>query len=193
MSTVSTYLAPRAETRRWSANGRAVSWRALAAAAALSSLLAVALWQSLPGRDRAMAPAAPGGRSAGFSHEGLLSLPLAARGPVSATLGAECPGLPREHVERRIRGGRPCAAPPLIVRRRGGIADLGHDARGVEPAGRRLRKLVASGGRRRTARERQPRSIYAARRERVVRQRTTRRGAGLHRRPSPVWARRWGR
>ena len=91
MSTVPTYLAPRAQTRRWSANRRAVSWRALAAAAVLSSLLAVALWQSLPGRDRAMAPAALGGRSAGFSREGLLSLPLAARGPVSATLGANAP------------------------------------------------------------------------------------------------------
>jgi hypothetical protein len=91
MSTVPTYLAPRAQTRRWSANRRAVSWRALAAAAVLSSLLAVALWQSLPDRGRAMAPAALGRRSAGFSREGLLSLPLAARGPVSATLGANAP------------------------------------------------------------------------------------------------------
>jgi hypothetical protein len=90
MSIVPTYLAARAQTRRSSGNGRAVSWRALAAAAVLSSLLAIALWQSLPGY-RALAPAAPAARSAGFSHEGLLSLPLAARGPVSATLGADAP------------------------------------------------------------------------------------------------------
>ncbi len=91
MSTVPTYLAPRAQTRRWSANRRAVWWCALAVAAALSSLLAGALWQSHPGRYRAVAPAAPDARAAGFSHEGLLSLPLAARGPVSATLGANAP------------------------------------------------------------------------------------------------------
>jgi hypothetical protein len=92
MSTVPTYLAPRTHTRRWSSSEPAgVSWRALVTAVALSSLLAIALVQSLPGVHRSPATVRAAGRSAGFSHEGLLSLPLAAQGPVSATLGAHAP------------------------------------------------------------------------------------------------------
>jgi hypothetical protein len=92
MSTVPTYLAPQTHTRRWSSSERTgVSWRALGTAAVLSSLLAIALVQILPGGHRSPAPATAAARPAGFSHEGLLSLPLPARGPVSATLGAYAP------------------------------------------------------------------------------------------------------
>ena len=64
----------------------AVSWRALVIAALLSVLLGAALSESLAGERSSVAPAV---RSGGFSHKGLLSLPLAAQGPVSAALGAD--------------------------------------------------------------------------------------------------------
>ncbi len=90
MSTVPTYLEPPAQARPWNTNGRAVvSRRALVAAAALSALLAFALSQSLTGTRSQALPAVRADH--GFSREGLLSLPLAAQGPVSATLGAYAP------------------------------------------------------------------------------------------------------
>src|SRR5271163_608282 len=92
MSAAPTYLAPRTQTRRWNTNEIAgVSWRALTLAVALSSLLALALVQRLAGEHRPPAPVAPSARSTRFSHEGLLSLPLAAQGPASATVGAYAP------------------------------------------------------------------------------------------------------
>ena len=66
----------------------AVWWRAPAAAALLSIVLGAALVQVLAGERSSVAPVA---RSGGFSHKGLLGLPLAARGPVSAALGASDP------------------------------------------------------------------------------------------------------
>ncbi|MGP0101623.1 MAG: hypothetical protein ACLPUT_08390 [Solirubrobacteraceae bacterium] len=92
MSTVPTYLEPRAHTRPWNTSERAgVSRHPLAAVAALSSLLALVfvLAQSLAGGHASTAPGARANH--GFSHAGLLSLPLAAQGPVSATLGAYAP------------------------------------------------------------------------------------------------------
>ncbi len=62
-----------------------VSWRALVAAAVLSLVLGAALFQGVAGERSSVVPAV---RSGGFSHKGLLSLPLAAQGPVSAALGA---------------------------------------------------------------------------------------------------------
>jgi hypothetical protein len=65
-----------------------VSWRALVAAAVLSLVLGAALFPGLAGERSSVAPAV---RSGGFSHEGLLSLPLATQGPVSAAIGADEP------------------------------------------------------------------------------------------------------
>ncbi|MGD0452191.1 MAG: hypothetical protein ABSB69_01215 [Solirubrobacteraceae bacterium] len=65
-----------------------MSSRALAAAGALSLMLAAAAFQSLAGEH---APVASPVRSSGLSHDRLLSLPPAAQGPVSATLGADAP------------------------------------------------------------------------------------------------------
>jgi hypothetical protein len=62
--------------------------RALLAAALLSLALGAALYASLNGR-RSATPVAV--RSHGLSQQGLLSLPPAARGPVSAALGADSP------------------------------------------------------------------------------------------------------
>jgi hypothetical protein len=93
MSTVPTYLAPHAHTRRWDTSLKAViSRRVLAVALALTALLAAAFSQLLAERGSGAEPSARAPvRAHGFSHEGLLSLPLAARGPVSATLGAYAP------------------------------------------------------------------------------------------------------
>jgi len=63
-----------------------VSWRALVAAAVLSLVLGAALFEGVAGERSSVAPAV---RPGGFSHEGLLSLPLAAQGPVSAAMGAD--------------------------------------------------------------------------------------------------------
>jgi FG-GAP repeat/IPT/TIG domain len=65
-----------------------VSWRALVAAALLSLALGAALFQGVAGERSSVAPAVRSGR---FSHKGLLSLPLAAQGPVSAAMGADNP------------------------------------------------------------------------------------------------------
>ena len=72
--------------------------RAVMAAALLSVLLGVALWQGLAGRHSAVAPAA---RFHATSHlrtraseqkkKGLSTLPATAQGPISAALGAENP------------------------------------------------------------------------------------------------------
>ena len=61
-----------------------VSWRALVAVALLSLALGAALFQGVAGERSSVTP-----RSGGYSHEGLLSLPLAAQGPVSAAMGAD--------------------------------------------------------------------------------------------------------
>ena len=66
----------------------AVSWRALVAAALLSLALGAVLFQGVAGERSSVAPAV---RSGGFSHKSLLSLPLAAQGPVSQAMGAENP------------------------------------------------------------------------------------------------------
>ena len=87
MSTVPMCLAPSPQAQPSRPCGR-VSSRALAAAGALSLMLAAAALQSLAGER---APVAPPVRSGGLSHDGLLSLPPAAQGPVSATLGADVP------------------------------------------------------------------------------------------------------
>ena len=67
---------------------RVVSWRALATAALLSVVFGAALFEGVAGERTSVAPAV---RSGGFSHKGLLSLPLAVQGPVSAALGAGSP------------------------------------------------------------------------------------------------------
>jgi hypothetical protein len=67
--------------------GAALAWRALVAAALLSLVLGGALYESFSGgRSSASVHVRPHG---GFSQTGLLSLPLAAQGAVSATLGAD--------------------------------------------------------------------------------------------------------
>jgi len=63
-----------------------VSWRALVAAAVLSIVLGAALFEGVAGERASVALAV---RSGGFSREGLLSLPVAAQGPVSAAMGAD--------------------------------------------------------------------------------------------------------
>jgi hypothetical protein len=68
--------------------GAVVPWRALSAAALLSLALGAALWLGLAGGRASLAP---GVRSGAYSREGLLGLPLAAQGPVSAALGAHDP------------------------------------------------------------------------------------------------------
>jgi hypothetical protein len=65
-----------------------VPWRWLAAAALLALALGAALYVGVAGERSSVAPAV---RHGGFSHKGLLSLPVAAQGPVSATMGADNP------------------------------------------------------------------------------------------------------
>jgi hypothetical protein len=62
------------------------SWWLLLAGALLALVLGTAVHESFPG-GRSVGAAHV--RAHGFSHAGLLSLPVAARGPVSAALGAE--------------------------------------------------------------------------------------------------------
>ncbi len=81
-----------------------VSWRALAAAALLSIVLGAALVQLLAGEH---SPAAPVARSGGLSHKGLLGLPLAAQGPVSAALGADDPAYRVSASKRGFAGASP--------------------------------------------------------------------------------------
>jgi len=77
---VSGRIAPRA---------RAVApLRTLAAAGALSLALGALLLLGVAGKRSSVAPSV---RAGGFSHEGLLTLPLAAQGPVSQALGAARP------------------------------------------------------------------------------------------------------
>jgi hypothetical protein len=83
MSTVPAQLEPPALARRVPP-----SRRALAAAALLSVVLGCALATGLS-RERSSLP--PASSAAHFAHDGLLSLPAAARGPVSAALGADDP------------------------------------------------------------------------------------------------------
>jgi FG-GAP repeat len=64
-------------------------WRALLAAALLSLALGAGVYEGLGGGRLSVAPAAA--RSHAFSQKGLLSLPLAAQGPVAAALGANNP------------------------------------------------------------------------------------------------------
>ncbi len=66
----------------------ALPWRALLAALMVLALGA-ALYGGLSGGRSALRPIAV--RTRGISHESLLSLPLAAQGPVSATLGSNSP------------------------------------------------------------------------------------------------------
>jgi hypothetical protein len=70
--------------------GRALlPWRALVALAVLSLALGTSLYEGLlSSRSSSVAPAV-GRAHAAFSRKGLLSLPLAAQGPVSAALGAD--------------------------------------------------------------------------------------------------------
>ena len=105
MSSVPAYLAPRRQTRLLrtrmlgSAGGpqtadgsvalrawAVVSWRALAAAVLLSLALGAVLFQGVAGERSVAVP-----RPDSFSHQGLLSLPLAAQGPVSPAMGANGP------------------------------------------------------------------------------------------------------
>jgi hypothetical protein len=65
-----------------------VSLGVLVAAAMWSLTLGAALYQSLAGGRSSVAGAT---RARAFSHKGLLGLPLAAQGPVSAALGADNP------------------------------------------------------------------------------------------------------
>ncbi len=67
-----------------------LAWRALVAAALLSLLVGVGIHEGFAGR-RASVPAAAQHPRSWFSREGLLSLPLAAQGPVAAALGADSP------------------------------------------------------------------------------------------------------
>ncbi len=82
-----------------------MSWVSLAAAALLSLLCAVALVYAFTPRHAA--PAAPASRVPSFSRDGLLSLPLAARGPVSAAVGAAEPAY-----SVSVRGGGFAAVSP---------------------------------------------------------------------------------
>jgi FG-GAP repeat len=69
--------------------GRAVfPWRALVTAALLSVVFGVALYEGLSGGRSSVVPVAASHR---FSGKGLLGLPSAAQGPVSAALGADSP------------------------------------------------------------------------------------------------------
>ena len=75
-----------------------VPWRALVAAALLSALLGVALWQGLAGRHSSVAPAAHfhasshlRSRPSAQERKGLSTLPAGAQGPISQALGAENP------------------------------------------------------------------------------------------------------
>ncbi len=61
-------------------------WRALAAAALIALGLGAALYHGVGGGHSSVAAAV---RTRGFSQKGLLRLPLAAQGPVSAALGAD--------------------------------------------------------------------------------------------------------
>ena len=76
----------------WVVDGRRLQvgrlWRALVAAVLLALAIGAGLYQGLIA-GRASVPAAV--RSHGLSQKGLLSLPLAAQGPVSAELGADGP------------------------------------------------------------------------------------------------------
>ena len=67
---------------------RRLPWRVLLAAASLSLVLGAALYEGVDG-GRSVVPVAV--RTHGFSREGLLSVPVAARGPVSAALGGDSP------------------------------------------------------------------------------------------------------
>jgi hypothetical protein len=71
------------DTAAWWRRG-ALTWRAFAVVAMLSLSLGALLHESLGGGSASLAPS----HARGASHEGLLSLPLAAQGPVSAVLGA---------------------------------------------------------------------------------------------------------
>ena len=62
-------------------------WRVITVAAALALVLGGALYRALNDGHTAVAPATAGPH--GLSREGLLSLPLAAKAPVSAALGAD--------------------------------------------------------------------------------------------------------
>ena len=67
---------------------RVLPWYALLAVAALSLAIGSAVFETLA-RGHSSAPA--GVRARGFSQQGLLNLPLAAQGPVSAALAADTP------------------------------------------------------------------------------------------------------
>ena len=64
-------------------------WRGLLTAAVLSIALGAGLYEGLPGGRSPVSSAARSHK--GFSQKGLLSLPLAAQGPVAAALGADSP------------------------------------------------------------------------------------------------------
>jgi hypothetical protein len=87
----------------------AVPWRALVAAALLSLALGAALLQGLAGQRSSVAPA---GRPHGFSQKGLLSLPVAAQGPVSERLGADNPA----YQVSTSKGGFAAASPAQRLR-----------------------------------------------------------------------------
>jgi hypothetical protein len=75
--------------------GRAtLSWRALLALVAASLALVALLYEGLPSGGSPVTAAAPGHSlpgAGGFSSAGLLSLPAAARGPLSSALGDDSP------------------------------------------------------------------------------------------------------
>jgi hypothetical protein len=64
------------------------SWQVLLAVALLALAFGTVMHESFPGGRSQVAPAV---RSHPFSHQGLLGLPLTARGPVSAALGSDNP------------------------------------------------------------------------------------------------------
>jgi hypothetical protein len=88
--------APRAQTPGW--------WPLLLAAALLALAVGTAVHESFPGRRSVGAAHA---RAHSFSHVGLLSLPVAARGPVSAALGAEGQAYRVGHLRGRLTASSP--------------------------------------------------------------------------------------
>ena len=79
-------------------------WRGLLTAAVLSIALGAGLYEGLPGGRSPVSSAARSHK--GFSQKGLLSLPRAAQGPVSAALGADRAAYQRARRSGRLRGPR---------------------------------------------------------------------------------------
>ena len=88
--------APRVQTLGW--------WSLLLAAVLLALAVGTAVHESFPGRRSVGAAHV---RAHRFSHAGLLSLPVAAQGPVSAALGADG----QAYRVSRLRGGFAASSP----------------------------------------------------------------------------------